>query len=111
MTFQARVALGAMVLALCVPVAHAAIDDAKADKLMKVAGCIACHGVDKKIVGPTYKEVAVKRKGDATAAKKIETAVRNGSKGVYGNVPMPPTPPTKISDADLRALIEWLLKK
>lgn len=78
---------------------------------MKTAGCDVCHTIDKKLIGPAYKDVAANRKGDAAAVMKLETAVRAGSKDVYGPVPMPPTPVAKISNADLRSLIEWILKK
>jgi cytochrome c len=92
--------------------ASAAIDDAKAAGLMKTGGCRACHSVDKKVVGPAYKDVAQKRKGQADAIDVLTKAVRTGSKGVYGGpVPMPPTDAARISDADLHDLLEWVLSK
>lgn len=78
---------------------------------MNKAGCLACHAKDKKMVGPAYKDVAAKYKGQADAPAKLAESVRKGSKGVWGPVPMPPTPPDKISDADLKAAIEWVLKQ
>ena len=79
------------------------------DEAMTKAGCTACHAKDKKIVGPAYKDVAAKYKGQDVAAKLMEK-VRKGGSGVYGPVPMPPNPPDKISDADLKAVIESILK-
>jgi cytochrome c len=92
--------------------AHAAIDDAAAANLMKTAGCRACHSVDKKLVGPAYKDVAAKRKGQADAIAVLTKAVRTGSKGVYGGpVAMPPTDAARISDSDLHDLLEWVLSR
>jgi cytochrome c len=98
-------------LALAATAAHAALDDAKAQELMKKGGCAACHSVDKKIVGPAYKDVAQKRKGQKDALATLEKAVRSGSNGAYGQIPMPPNPKEKISDADLHQLVEWVLSK
>jgi cytochrome c len=73
------------------------------------AGCLACHSKDKKIVGPAYKDVAAKYKGQDVTAKLMEK-VRKGGSGVWGPIPMPPNPPEKISDADLKLVIESILK-
>ena len=73
------------------------------------AGCLACHSKDKKIVGPAYKDVAAKYKGQNVTAKLMEK-VRKGGAGVWGPIPMPPNPPEKISDADLKLVIESILK-
>ena len=78
------------------------------DEAMTKAGCTACHSKDKKIVGPAYKDVAAKYKGQDVAAKLMEK-VRKGGSGVWGPVPMPPNPADKISDADLKAAIEMIL--
>lgn len=91
--------------------AHAALDDAKALDIMKKSGCTGCHSVDKKIVGPSFKDVAAKRKGEADAVATLEKAVRAGGKGAFGPMPMPPNPVAKISDADLHELVEWILTK
>ena len=98
-------------LMLSAPAANAALDDAKAQDLLKNGGCVTCHSVDKKILGPSYKDVAQKRKGDKDAVATLENAVRNGGKSTYGAIPMPPNPQSKISDADLHNLIEWVLTK
>jgi cytochrome c len=87
--------------------AHAALDNAAAEAMMKKDGCAACHAVDKKIVGPAYNEVAAKYKGDAGAAAKLEAKVKAGGAGVWGPVPMPPN--ANVPDADIKALVGWIL--
>ena len=79
------------------------------DAMVK-AGCTACHNKDKKIVGPSYKQIAEKHKGKNDVAALVEKA-RKGGSGVYGPVPMPPNPVSKISDADLKAAVEFILKQ
>lgn len=74
------------------------------------AACLACHTKDKKLVGPSYKDVAAKYKGQADAAAKLADKVRKGGQGVWGPVPMPPNPAEKINDADLKAVVQWILK-
>jgi cytochrome c len=99
------VLLGAF-LCLAVPASVMADELAVATK----AGCIACHAKDKKLVGPAYQEIAKKSKGQADAQAKLAAKVRKGGSGVYGTVPMPPNDDKKISDADLKAVIAWILK-
>lgn len=96
---------------LAATAANAALDDAKAQELLKKGGCAACHSIDKKGIGPAFKDVALKRKGEKDAMATLEKAIRGGSKGAYGSMPMPPNAADKISDADLHELIEWILKK
>lgn len=91
--------------------ALAALDDAAAKAVTAKAACNACHAVDKKIVGPAYTEIAKKYKGDAKALATLSGQVRAGGAGKWGQVPMPPNPPEKISDADLKAVVEWILSK
>lgn len=91
--------------------ATAASAQANIEAAMTKAGCLACHTKDKKLVGPAYKEVAAKYKGQADAVAKLSEKVRKGGQGAYGPVPMPPNPADKISDADLKAAIEWVLKQ
>lgn len=79
------------------------------DDAMTKAGCMACHAKDKKIVGPAFKDIAAKYKGQDVTAKLMEK-VRKGGAGVYGPVPMAPNPPDKINDADLKAAVEMILK-
>lgn len=74
-------------------------------------GCMACHAKDKKLVGPAFAEIAKKYKGQGDAAEKLAAKVRKGGSGVWGPIPMSPNGPEKISDADLKAAIEWILKQ
>ena len=78
------------------------------DELHKKYACTACHADDKKLVGPAYKEVAAKYKGDKDAVKKLSEKVRKGGTGVWGQIPMPPNPtPT---DTELKSMVEAVLK-
>ncbi|HTO51471.1 MAG TPA: c-type cytochrome [Burkholderiales bacterium] len=108
---QLAMLAGALALASAGAASAQALDDKKADELMKKAGCNACHTVDKKLVGPAYKDVAAKHKGQADAAQALFEKVRKGGAGVYGQVPMPPNPADKISDGDLKLLVAWILTK
>ena len=83
---------------------------APVDDAMNKAGCMACHAKDKKLVGPAFKEIAAKYKGQGDAVPKLMDKVRKGGAGVYGPVPMAPNPPDKINDADLKAAVEMILK-
>jgi len=93
------------------PAATAVLDDTKAQEIMAKAGCAACHAIDRKGVGPAYTDVAKKRKGEPGAAAMLVKKVRDGGVGVYGQIPMPPNPVSNVSDADLKALIDWVLTK
>jgi len=76
--------------------------------LAKKSGCFNCHAVDKKLVGPGYKDVAKKYKGDADAVAKLVKKVSDGGSGVWGPVPMPPNK-GKVSEADIKTLVQWVL--
>ncbi|HEX5801438.1 MAG TPA: c-type cytochrome [Azospira sp.] len=82
---------------------------AASEAIAKKARCIACHAVDKKMVGPAYRDVAAKYRGDAGAPARLAEKVRHGGSGVWGQVPMMPHPADKISDDDLKAVIGWVL--
>lgn len=88
---------------LAVAPAAALADEALASK----NGCLACHAVDKKVVGPAYKEVAAKYRNDKGAEAKLVDKVKKGGMGVWGQVPMPPN--AQVSDADVKALVKWIL--
>ena len=70
-------------------------------------GCLACHQVDKKVVGPAYKDVAAKYKDDPAALDTLVAKVKAGGKGNWGEIPMPPNP--AVSDEDLKTLVTWVL--
>lgn len=81
---------------------------ASADQaLAQKNACMSCHGVDKKIVGPAFKEVAKKYAGDKTAHDKLVAKVKTGGKGVWGQIPMPPNPSLKPEEAS--KIIDWVL--
>ena len=69
--------------------------------------CMACHAVDKKVVGPAYKDVAAKYKGDKTAVDKLATKIIKGGSGAWGAIPMPANP--QVSEADAQKLASWVL--
>ena len=69
--------------------------------------CLACHQVDKKLVGPAYKDVAAKYAGDKTAADKLAQKIMKGGSGVWGPVPMPANP--QVSEAEAKQLAAWVL--
>lgn len=88
-------------------VAHAALDNAQAEAMMKKYACSACHSIDKKIVGPAYVDVAIKYKGDKNAADMLAKKVKEGGTGVWGQIPMPPNP--AVPAADIKELVTWIL--
>jgi cytochrome c len=77
------------------------------EALAKKYACLACHSVDKKLVGPAYKDVAAKYRNDAGAAARLADKVKKGSQGTWGQVPMPPN--SAVPDADVKALVQWIL--
>ena len=95
-------AIAVAVLALAAPGVAGATED-----LLKKSGCTACHQNDKKLVGPAYKDVAAKYKGDAGAAAKLAGKVKAGGSGVWGPVPMPPHP--QLKDDDIKTMIVYVL--
>ena len=76
-------------------------------ELAKKNNCMACHQVDKKLVGPSYQDVAKKYAGDKAAEAKLADKVKKGGSGVWGPVPMAPNP--QVSDADIKTLVKWIL--
>lgn len=88
--------------------AYAAVDAAKATELAQKSGCLACHGVDKKILGPGYTEIAKKYKGNKDAEAMLAKKIKDGSSGVWGPIPMPANG-SKVSDAEIQTLVAWIL--
>ena len=87
----------------------AAFPVAASEELAKKHACFACHTVDKKMVGPSYKDVAAKYRAEKEAPAKLAAKVKKGSQGVWGNVPMPPN--AAVPDADINALVKWILSQ
>jgi cytochrome c len=100
----------ALLASLALMAFAAEANDAATLAAMDKAGCMACHSKDKKVIGPSFKDIAVKYKGQAGADAKLAEKVRKGGSGVFGPVPMAPTGPDKISDKDLKEAIELILK-
>lgn len=81
-----------------------------ADQALATAkNCMACHTVDKKVVGPAYKDVAKKYAGDKTAADKLATKIVKGGSGVWGAVAMPANP--QVTEAEAKKLAAWVLSQ
>ena len=89
-----------------------AIDKDAALELAKKSGCLACHSIDKKVVGPAWMDVSKKYKGDASVKDTLVAKVKAGGKGnwteVTGGVPMPPYSP-RVADADIETLVGFVL--
>lgn len=86
---------------------QAKVDAKAALAIAQKSGCIACHNVDKKIIGPAYKDIAAKYKADKDADQKLAAKVKAGGSGVWGPIPMPPN--AQVSDADIKTLVAWVL--
>jgi cytochrome c len=84
-----------------------AVDQVAAMEIAKKNGCLACHALDKKLVGPAWNEVGKKYAGDAAAAEQLAVKVKKGTKGVWGPVPMPPN--ATVKEADIKTLVEFVL--
>ncbi len=95
--------------AFLVLMAAAALPAYAQEELAKKHNCLACHAVDKKLVGPSYKDVAAKYRNDPGAAAKLSDKVKKGGQGVWGQIPMPPN--TQVPDADIKALVKWILSQ
>jgi cytochrome c len=76
--------------------------------LAQKSGCLACHSVDKKVLGPAYKDVAAKYKGDAGAEAKLVEKVKKGGSGTWGPMPMPANSP-QVKDEDIKTIVHWVL--
>ncbi|MEN9886584.1 MAG: hypothetical protein RL758_1162 [Pseudomonadota bacterium] len=95
-----------LILAASTVVALPALAD---EALAKSKNCMACHAVDKKLVGPAYKDIAAKYANDKTAADKLATKIQKGGSGVWGAIPMPANP--QVNDADAKKLAAWVLSR
>lgn len=78
-----------------------------AENLAKAKNCLACHAIDRKLVGPSYTEVAEKRAGEGDAVAVLAEKIQKGGSGVYGAVPMPPNPQVNAEEA--AQLAQWVL--
>jgi len=78
------------------------------EKLLQASGCTACHSVDKKLIGPGFKDVAAKYRGNKGAEADLIKKVKAGTKGVWGDIPM--TPNAHVKDEDIKTLVQWILE-
>ncbi len=76
-------------------------------ELAKQKNCLACHAVDKKLVGPAYKDIAAKYKADKNAPAVLAKKIREGGVGVWGQIPMPANP--QVNEQEAQALAKWVL--
>ena len=76
-------------------------------EIAKQNACLGCHTVDRKLVGPAFRDIASKYKGDGQAQGRLEKKVRDGGSGVWGVIPMPSHP--RMSDADIHTVVAWVL--
>ena len=95
-------AMGALLAALTI--AAAAHGN---EKLLQSSGCMTCHALDKKLIGPSYKEVAAKYQKDKNAEGYLLKKVKAGGKGVWGDIPMPPN--AHVKDQDAQTMVRWIL--
>ena len=100
--------LPAMLSTVTIALAATASTSAFANpELATKKNCMACHAVDKKLVGPAYKDVAEKYAGQKDAVDKLAQKILKGGTGVWGAIPMPANP--QVSDAEAKQLVQWVL--
>jgi cytochrome c len=106
----ARIAGAVLMSAAVVVVAAPGARAADAPRGLVVAqgnACLGCHAIDRKLVGPSFQQVAARYKGNAQAQALLERKVKDGGAGVWGAIPMPAHP--AMSDADIRTVVSWVL--
>ena len=87
--------------------AAAAAPALASEELARKNACMACHALDKKLVGPAYKDVAAKYRGNPKAEAMLHEKVKKGGVGAWGQIPMPPN--ANVKDADASAIVKWIL--
>lgn len=80
---------------------------ADANAIARRNACMGCHAVDRKLVGPSFQQIAEKYKGDASAPGKLALKVKNGGAGVWGAIPMPSHP--AMNSGDIQTVVSWVL--
>jgi cytochrome c len=104
---KAMIAVLATALGLTLASGAFAADPKAAEALAKSSGCFACHSIDKKVVGPAYKDVAAKYRNNKGAEAALVQKVKAGGKGAWGDIPMPPN--SHVKDADIKTIVQWVL--
>ncbi len=97
----------ALILAGLLPATVSLAAETEAETLARKNNCLACHTLDKKLVGPAYRDVAKKYAGDPAAEAMLIEKVRKGGKGVWGPIPMPPN--VTVKEDDVRTIVQWIL--
>jgi cytochrome c len=86
----------------------AAADGAFASEdLARKSGCLACHAIDRKVIGPSYRDIAAKYKGDSGAEARLTEKLQKGSAGTWGEIFMPPV--QSVPSGDIKILVKWIL--
>ncbi|MBX9904190.1 MAG: c-type cytochrome [Burkholderiales bacterium] len=80
---------------------------AASEKLAQSSGCMTCHAIDRKVIGPSYKEIAAKYSNDKSAEANLVKKVKAGGSGVWGSTPMPPN--AHVKEDDIKAMVAWML--
>lgn len=80
---------------------------AASEKLAQSSGCMTCHAVDRKSIGPGYKEIAAKYRNDKGAEANLVKKVKAGGSGVWGSTPMPPN--AHVKEEDIKSVVQWIL--
>ena len=97
-----------LLVQLMVAAAVTAAAPAFSDQALATAkNCMACHAVDKKLVGPSYKDVAAKYAGDKSAVDKLAGKIMKGGSGIWGAVPMPAN--AQVNEAEAKTLAAWVM--
>lgn len=95
--------------AAAAPAAVAAPAADPVQKLLTANACVACHALDRRLVGPGFHEIARRYQGDSAAAEKLVSKIRDGGAGAWGQIPMPPHP--QLSGADLALIVGWIMSR
>lgn len=80
---------------------------AASEKLAQSSGCMTCHAIDRKVIGPSFKEIAAKYGSDKNAEANLVKKVKAGGAGVWGPTPMPPN--AHVKDEDIKSIVAWIL--
>ncbi|WP_409021189.1 c-type cytochrome [Caballeronia sp. LZ032] len=101
------VVVAMVVVAIDAKAAEQVVSAADAMAIARSNACMGCHAVDRKLVGPSFQQVAEKYKGQPQASVQLEKKVKNGGAGVWGSIPMPSHP--RMNDADIKTVVAWVL--
>ncbi|MCF8211010.1 MAG: c-type cytochrome [Rhodoferax sp.] len=95
---------------LLIGLGSAQADDGKElTQLLQASGCMSCHSVSEKIVGPAFKDIAIKNAGDGDAVATLSQSIKNGSRGKWGRTPMPPH--SSLTNENIAKLAAWVLNQ